>query len=242
MSSEDKGNIFYEEKMEYHVHVQTVCTRPSPRFLGGAWVCGYYVTRFLICHPNGNVSCSSEISQILSPLLFWQSLYSQRFLLTCIQSTLLALAPWFYQPLYPMKKWNLWVVYEYAMFIVVVHMYVVVEMWFLTYTVPSCGHQCFISHKNVHFILLFVVVQNYMLDSVLTPSEVLCSCCFFYWFTYVHTHVHTLKHIAVYKQINLYKAFFFLSYVRKQQFLSTCTCNYSYSEFKVQGATFSRYS
>ena len=33
--------IFTERKTEYVAHAQTVCTRPSPRFVGGAWVRGY---------------------------------------------------------------------------------------------------------------------------------------------------------------------------------------------------------
>ena len=32
--------FFTERKMEYVAHAQTVCTRPSPRFVGGAWVRG----------------------------------------------------------------------------------------------------------------------------------------------------------------------------------------------------------
>ena len=28
---------FTERKMEYYAHAQTVCTRPSPCILGGAW-------------------------------------------------------------------------------------------------------------------------------------------------------------------------------------------------------------
>ena len=33
--------FFTERKAEYVAHAQTVCTKPSPRFVGGAWVRGW---------------------------------------------------------------------------------------------------------------------------------------------------------------------------------------------------------